>query len=350
MTPGVEGEEAVRDFDVVLVLSGGNALGAFEAGVYEALHEHGLQPNWIIGASIGAINGALIAGSAPDRRIETLRTFWGPARPPGAFDFPWLSALETGRRTNAVGWATALGRPGIFGPILSGAMPWTDNRPSIFETNQLATTLETLVDFDRLNAGACRYTATAVDLETGEDVVFDTTTTQIGPEHIRASAALPVAFPPVEVDGRWLVDGGLSANLPLDPVFRDPPSKPTLCIAVDLLPLHGPRPTTLGEAASRMQDLIFAAQSRRTIERWQVAYAGREDIAVSLVRLAYTEQEEEVAGKALDFSPITVERRWSAGKRAGMLAVEAIEAGTLSIGVPGLNAVELGKHPVSARD
>ena len=162
MTPAPDQEETVRAFNVVLVLSGGNALGAFEAGVYEALHEHGLQPDWIIGASIGAINGALIAGSAPDRRIETLRTFWRPA-PSGAPPLPWLGALETSRRTNAVGWSATLGRPGSFGPMLSTLAPWADSQPSIYETDQLATTLETLVDFDRLNTSRCRYTATATN-------------------------------------------------------------------------------------------------------------------------------------------------------------------------------------------
>ena len=340
MTPSPDQEETVRAFDVVLVLSGGNALGAFEAGVYEALHEHGLQPDWIIGASVGAINGALIAGSAPERRIDTLRTFWRPALS-GAMTPPWRSVLETSRRTSAVGWAATLGRPGIFGPMLSALTPWRDNQPSIFETNQLATTLETLVDFSRLNAGPCRYTATAVDLETGDDVVFDSAAIQICSDHIRASAALPVAFPPVEINGRWLVDGGLSANLPLDPVLSDPPPRATLCIAVDLLPLNGPKPATLGEAASRMQDLIFAAQSRRSIDRWKAAYTGHEGITLSLVRLAYTEQEEEVAGKALDFSGPTVEQRWSAGYRAGMLTVVGVQTETMLIGLPGLNVIQL---------
>jgi len=340
VTPSPAEEGTVRRFDVVLVLSGGNALGAFEAGVYEALHEHGLRPDWIIGASIGAINGALIAGSAPDHRIEALRAFWRPA-PSGAMTPPWLSVFETSRRTSAVGWAAMLGRPGIFGPMLSALTPWRDNQPSIFETNELATTLETLVDFDRLNAGPCRYTATAVDLETGDDVVFDSAAMEIGSDHVRASAALPVALPPVEINGRWLVDGGLSANLPLDPVLGDPPPHATLCIAVDLLPLNGPKPVTLGEAASRMQDLIFAAQSRRSIDRWKAAYAGNEGISLLLVRLAYTEQDEEVAGKALDFSGPTVEQRWAAGYRAGMRTVVGVQTETMPIGISGLNVTQL---------
>ncbi len=339
----VRGQEAsaVRNFDVVLVLSGGNALGAFEAGVYEALHEHDLRPDWVIGASIGAINAALIAGSDPDRRIETMRAFWRPALSPGALTLPWASMFETSRRATAVGFTATAGHPGIFGPLLSAFTPWTDDQPSIFETNQLAITLKALVDFERLNAGPCRYTATAVDLETGDDVVFDSTAVQIKADHIRASAALPVAFPPVEIDGRWLVDGGLSANLPLDPVLSAPPPRATLCIAVDLLPLHGPKPATIGEAASRMQDLIFAAQSRRSIDRWKAAYIRREGITLSLVRLAYSEQDEEVAGKALDFSAPTVEQRWSAGYRAGMLAVDRVRTETMLIGVPGLNVIQL---------
>lgn len=333
---------AERDFDIVLVLSGGNALGAFEAGVYESLHEHDLQPDWIVGASIGAINAALIVGSMPDHRIATLRRFWRPSMlAPMGFDAFWTpSALEASRRTTAVAWTVAAGRSGIFGPLLSSLTPWSDNKPAIFETNQLGAELARLIDFDRLNAGPCRFTATAVDLETGEDVVFDTQDKRIEPDHVRASAALPVAFPPVEVDGRWMVDGGLSANLPLDPVLSHPPARPTLCIAIDLLPLCGPLPTTLGEAASRMQDLIFAAQSRRTIARWQAAYAGRDDMQLSLVRVAYTEQGNEVAGKALDFSAPTIEERWAAGHSAGMPLVAAIKAGSLSIGTPGFHVAE----------
>ncbi len=241
--------DARRAFDIVLVLSGGNALGAFQAGVYQALHEHDLQPDWIVGASIGAINGALIAGSPPERRLATLRTFWRPESygigQPGMFWFP--SAADIARRTGAATWTLAAGRSGIFGPLLSSLAPWNDDRRALFETEQLASTLARLVDFDELNGGRCRFTATAVDLATGDDVVFDSRDTRVGPSHIRASAALPVVFPPVEIDDRWLVDGGLSANLPLDPVLGTASPRPILCLAVDLLPLAQTLPHTLGK-------------------------------------------------------------------------------------------------------
>ncbi|NYD89041.1 patatin-like phospholipase family protein [Sphingomonas melonis] len=338
MTETARTEHSARGFDVVLVLSGGNALGAFQAGVYEALHTHDLQPDWVVGASVGAINAALIAGSAPEDRVDALRFFWKP-HVVGLMDLahPWLSpGLETSRRSAAAAWTAIAGRAGIFGPVLSASTPWPDHRPSVFETEQLGASLDSAIDFKRLNEGSCRFTATAVDLETGDDVIFDTQTHVIGSHHVRASAALPVLFPPVEIDGRYLVDGGLSANLPLDPVLSDPPARPTLCIAIDLLPLVGRLPTTLGEAAGRMQDLVFAAQSRRSITRWQERFNGRVERGVALMRLAYTQQEDEVAGKALDFSGPTVERRWAAGYAAGMRVVEKQRQGGLAIGTVGL--------------
>lgn len=327
-----------RDHDLVLVLGGGNALGAFGAGVYHALHDHDLLPDWIVGASIGAINGGVIAGNAPPRRIEALRTLWQAEGIATDWSVPFWP--EVARRTAAVGATLAGGRRGLFGPLLSSLAPWNDDRPSLFETDRMAAMLAQLVDIDRLNAGPCRFTATAVDLATGLDVVLDSRDRRIGAEHIRASAALPVAFPAVEIDGRWLVDGGLSANLPLDPVLGAPGPKPMLCVAVDLLPLARPLPRNLGETAARMQDLVFAAQSRRTIARWQAVHAGREDIAVTLAPVVYSDQELEVAGKALDFSGPTIAKRWAAGRAAGEAVIARLTAGSLPIGRPGLHVIE----------
>lgn len=332
-----------RGFNVALVLSGGNALGAFQAGVYEALHHAGLRPDWVVGASIGALNGAVIAGSPVTTRVERLRSFWRP-HVAGPLDLAhrWLGPeMETHRRSAAVAWTATSGRAGVFGPLFSAPGLGINDRPSIYETDQLVPTIARFLDVDLLNSGSCRFTATAVDVESGDDVAFDTARTTVGPEHLRASAALPILFPAVEINGRSFVDGGLSANLPLDPVLSDPPVSPTLCIAVDLLPASGAAPRTLGEAAGRMQDLVFAAQSRRSIARWKARYDGRDDRSLCLVRLSYNQQDEEVAGKAFDFSGPTLAKRWAAGHDAGVRLVARLDAGVIAVGQKGLSVTEM---------
>lgn len=315
---------------IALVLGGGNALGAYHAGVYQALHERGVEPDWIVGASVGAVCGAIVAGNAPDHRLDRLRALWRPAEDGGAGD--WLP--ETMRRSAAVLWTLAAGRGGMFGPIGSHHHGWrpSDATPALFDTGPMLATLPALVDFDRLQSGAPRFTALAVDLESGDEVLFDTCHRRVEPEHIRASAALLTAYPGVEVDGRVLVDGGVSANLPLDPVLGADDGVPTLCIAADLLPLARPRPRTFGEVVERMQDLTFAAQSRRSIERWRT----RQDSgSMTLVRLAYADQGREVAGKALDFSPASVRHRWDAGRRDADAMLDRLDRGEIVAGRPG---------------
>lgn len=322
---------AGSDVAFVLILGGGNALGAFEAGVYEAFHEAGIEPDWVIGTSIGAINGALIAGSEPRNRVSALRAFWQSSFDAGSF---WPFAPETLRRTAAANWTLAAGRPGLFGPVLSGAVGH-----AVYQTEELRRTLEAKVDFDRLNGRSCRYTATAVDLETGDDAAFDTAERRVKADHVRASAALPALFPPIKIEGRWFVDGGVSANLALDPLFLVPPIRPTLCVAVDLLPLAQSLPRTIGEAGSRMQDLMFAAQSRRSLTRWREAYAGHGEPGITFAKLTYAAQEQEVVGKALDFSAATADARWRAGRRQAEHLLASLGAGELSLARAGLSII-----------
>lgn len=205
--------------------------------------------------------------------------------------------------------------------------------------------LERLIDFDLLQSGAVRYGALAVDIETGDEVLFDTQRQRVEPDHVRASAALLGAFPAIEIDGRAFVDGGLSSNLPLDAVLAESSDVPLLCIAVDLLPLASGRPKTLGDLAGRMQDLVFAAQSRRTIEHWKRHFAacrqmGESLSSATLVRLSYADQSAEVAGKAMDFSAESVRHRWAARLRDGQALVARLEADDISIGSPGLTIAE----------
>lgn len=318
-----------------LALSGGSALGAYQGGVYEALHEAELLPDWITGASIGAANGALIAGNAPEDRLARLHEFWRPGvagSDPGPID-DW-------RRSGAVVTALLGGRPDFFGlrnPLFPSLPFGNPEPPSLFDTTPLGTTLARLVDFDLLARATPRFTASAVDLESGEDVAFDTSHTRLGPDHIRASGALLPAFPPVEIDGRLLGDAGIAANLPIDPLLAEPPAGPLLILAVDLLPLAAPRPTTLTAVASRLQDLNFATQSRRTISGWQRLFDSRlkaqpADVpAVTLIHLSYADQGREVVGKAFDFSPATVRDRWDKGARDARLVIEMLESGQIEV-------------------
>lgn len=328
------------DWRIVLVLAGGNALGAYQAGVYQALHEVGIAPDWVIDTSAGAINGAIIVGNAPEQRLVRLTEFWRPSSPAAGWPDWWLP--DTWRRTSEAVATMLAGRSGMFTPLGTSLVGGSGATPAIYDTAPLAATLAALVDFDRLNGGAIRYAATAVDLGSGEDATFDTHDRVIGADHIRASAALPPAFPAIEIDGRLFVDGGLSANLPLDPLLSERAERPTLCIAVDLLPVAGARPDTLGEVVGRMQNLIFASQSRRTIARWQAHHAAtpsERDQPVTLVRLAYADQAPEVAGKAMDFSPASVRHRWDAGYRDAIDLAARLTGGLLGASGLGLTVV-----------
>jgi len=90
---GAQSAQDEKDRQIVLVLQGGGALGAYQAGVYHALHEHGVEPDWIVGTSIGAINASLIAGNPYERRLDGLKEFWARMayRPP--FGVPSWSGL-----------------------------------------------------------------------------------------------------------------------------------------------------------------------------------------------------------------------------------------------------------------
>lgn len=322
--------------DIALVLGGGNALGAYQAGAYQALADAGIVPDRIVGASIGAINGALVAGNAPADRLSRLTDFWRPA-PVAQAGTDWLAVPDGWRRTGEVLGTLLGGRAGMFSPP-GATLP--GGRPALYDTAPLMRTLTHLIDFDRLNSGTVRYTATAVALDTGEDAMFEAGACRVTAAHICASGSLPPSFPPVTIDGVRYVDGGLSANLPLDPVLANPGNRPLWCIALDLLPLAAHNPGTLGGMAERAQDLTFAIQSRRSIMRWNERYATDPAFAqraVTLSLLTYADQQPEVAGKAMDFSPASVRRRWDAGHRDASALVARWRQGALPIGERGLH-------------
>ena len=308
--------------DVALVLGGGNALGAYLGGAYEVLHERGPQPDWIIGASAGAVTGAIIAGNAPEDRVPKLRQFWEEAtQRTGRSPTDMLKPRQIYNGMHAL-HALAWGRPSIYRHRLPGlwsALPWMPNDVALFDHEPLRETLERLVDFGRLNSGETRLTVGCVDIESGEEVFFDTHEEAVRPEHILASTAILPAFPPVDVDGRLLCDAGYTMNLPLDPLFTKEPERDLLCIALDLFSLQAPRPASLDAVLERANDLIFASAPRRAITALEREYALRQELRpdgpnVTLLHLAYQASADELAAKSFDFSPSSIKDRWEAGR------------------------------------
>jgi NTE family protein len=333
------GSTAERDGQLspslALVLSGGNALGAYQAGAYEALHESGREPDWLVGGSTGAINAAIIAGNRPEDRLARLRSYWQVEAAAAVTSDSGL------RRMGSALQRSWLGQPNTFIPRF--LLPWwpaPGAAPSLYDTQPLARTLEKIVDFDLANAGHPRLTVNAVDLESGDDVVFDSLEAPIRSEHVRASGGLLPFFPPVEIGGRLLGDAGLSANLPLSIVLSAPGDGDLLCIAVDVMPPAAPRPRSLDDSAQRQLDLIFASQSRHALQAWTAAYDLRRRLAaatdgaaaprVTLVHLIYGGQREETAGKMFDYSVETVSRRWRAGHDDMRDVLRRIAAGALT--------------------
>jgi len=254
------------DERTVLVLQGGGALGAYQAGVYEELAANGHAPDWISGISIGAINAALIAGNPPERRVERLRTFWErvSSRLLAAPLMPGEQARSLFNEASA-SFAAMFGLPGFFEPRLPPAVAFPPGAPealSYYETMPLRRTLEELVDFDLINAGKTRLSVGAVNIRTGNFVYFDNHQRPIGPDHIMASGALPPGFPPIEIDGEHYWDGGLVSNTPLQYVIDELPRPNMLIFQVDLFSALGSMPRMLSDVSEREKDIRYSSRTR----------------------------------------------------------------------------------------
>lgn len=304
--------------EIWLCLSGGNALGAYHAGAYEALEQSGVNPSRIAGASIGAITAALIAGNSPENRVPRLRQFWEKAEQHQLF-LPASAFMPTHlQKWLALSQTLAHGRPGLFQPApgaLGSLSPFVPSPPYLFDTSSLRATLMELIDFGRLNNGPMQVLVTAVDVESGEDVAFDSRAGGIDVEHLMASTAFPIAFPPIQIGDKVYVDPGVSANLPIVPIFATGDQQNVLCLALDLVSTVGRAPAFLDEAVGRAHDLIFGSQSRHALRQVMLAQqvsssSGR----AAVVHLAYQGRDQEIGGKALDFSRASIRQRWAAGK------------------------------------
>ncbi|WP_313434940.1 patatin-like phospholipase family protein [Novosphingobium sp.] len=330
----------------VLVLQGGGALGAYQAGVYEALSAEGHAPDWVAGISIGAINAAIIAGNAPEDRVRKLRAFWD------GVSHELLYRLDVGngfaRRAfneSSAAWAATFGIPGFFTPRLPTPLPeWPNelDRLSYYDTTPLRQTLLDLVDFDRINHGETRFSVGAVNMMTGNFAYFDNDTDRrIGPEHIMASGALPPGFPPVEIDGEWYWDGGLVSNTPLQYVLDNRSPCEMTIFQVDLFPSRGAVPKTMADIAQREKDIRFSSRTRMNTDlskRLQDMRAAAQRLAgklpegmrddpdlhqllgcrpagaVAVMHLINRPRGYETMSKDYEFSRMTVAEHWEAGK------------------------------------
>jgi NTE family protein len=278
----------------VLLLQGGGALGAYQAGVYQALAEANLHPDWVAGISIGAVNSALIAGNPPEKRVGKLREFWEAVStsPLGLPYFPSIaipddSAHSLLNQTRALG-ILLFGAPNFFTPRLPPPLPWEVNPAgalSYYDVSPLKATLERLVDFDRINAGGTRLSLGAVNVRTGNFVYFDTTTHRIAPEHIIASGSLPPGFPATEIDGEYYWDGGIVSNTPLQWVLDSRPRRDTLAFQIDLWSAQGELPRNLADADVRAKEIRFSSRTRAATDRYKDAQKLRIAFAALLERL-----------------------------------------------------------------
>jgi NTE family protein len=340
---------------VALVLQGGGALGAYQAGVYQALHEHGLTPDWVVGTSIGAINGAIIAGNERPVRLERLKAFWDEVAHSDMLDM--RKVPDSARRLNTM-FSTmdtvTQGVPGMyslrwFNPFFAG-WPVDAESASFYDTSPLEETLTRLVDLQALNASSgIRLTVSAIKVICGRLDNFDTAHHPVSIKHVMASGALPPGFPPVRIDGDLYWDGGLYSNTPLETVLADEPRVDTICFMVDLWSPDGPEPNTLEQVYTRQKDVLYASRSRRHIDAYLRGHRLRRmirnlrakvpehllsedelreldkvgtDTTMHIVRLAYAGRDWQMASKDINFSKGSIEWRWEQGYQDAMRAIE----------------------------
>jgi NTE family protein len=309
-----------------LVLSGGVALGAYQGGAYAALHgRQELWPARIAGSSVGAVNGALIAGTPPDERVRTLGAFWRGSSSDGWWPAArWLGGLP-GPYGDAYRWLQVLqtrllGCPGVMRPRIP--LLAVGGTVSLYDLSPLRARLETMLDFDRLNRGEIRFSVTTTDIETGEAVTFDTGRgDRIGPDHLIASCGFLPEFPALQIGERLLGDGGLAANAPLEAILHDESTRDAnlLCFVVDLFAPPGRRPATLGQAAARSLDLLFANQTARALqdlehEQELCRAAGVARRSATIVTIRHRGRPHDLGPqKIFDFSSAALAERWDAG-------------------------------------
>jgi len=347
---GSAGSRARPPFErIALLLQGGGALGSYQAGVYQALAEAGLHPDWVAGISIGAINSALIAGNPPERRVERLRTFWETVTQP-PLGVPYLKGYDITsdiqhqivnqwRSLGTLMW----GAPGFFQPRFPPPVFMPAGNPAnlaYYDVRPLKGLLEGLVDFDRINAKESRFSVGATNIRTGNFVYFDNTTHTIGPQHVMASGSLPPGFPATEVDGEFYWDGGIVSNTPLQWVLDARPREDTLAFQIDLWSAGGELPRDMVEVEVRQKDIRYSSRTRAGTRQFRQMQALRRAAAkllsdmqpelrqtpeaemlakeadnkvYNIIHMIYHARNYEGASKDYEFSRRTMEEHWASG-------------------------------------
>jgi len=292
---------------VVLVLQGGGALGAYQVGVYQALHEAGVEPDWVIGTSIGAINASLIAGNKPEDRLAKLDAFWRKMERPGA---PPLAQAWPGVFDAWSYWTTLLnGIPGFFTPnpraIWSTHFPLGVDHAAYYSTAALRETLVELVDLSLINTTSPRLTVGAANVQTSMMRYFDSRQSPITAEQIMASGALPPAFPAVRIDDEFYWDGGILSNTPTEVIFDDYPRRNSLIFAVHLWNPTGPVPRTIWEVLHRQKDIQYSSRIASHIARQQQSHRLRHVISQLVKQIPPEQRNSEVVRELAGYGCVT---------------------------------------------
>lgn len=329
---------------VALIFQGGGALGAYQAGVYEALHEADIEPDWVTGVSIGAINSAIIAGNPRDRRLERLRTFWERITERKIWHVtPDGDIFRRMRNSTSAMMTMMLGQPGFFKPHPMNA--WMSpagaaTATSFYDPEPLAETLRELVDFDRINNGPCRFAVGAVNVLTGNFIYFDNSNETISPEHVMASGALPPALPMIKIGTDYYWDGGIVSNTPLQHLLDYDDQANSLVFQVDLFSARGSLPRDMEDVLGRHKDIVYSSRTRhntdvyRTMQSWKAKLHDalsrvpddkltdedrklKADLdampAINIVHLIYQQKAYEGHAKDYEFSGTSMREHWQSG-------------------------------------
>jgi NTE family protein len=357
------GSRRSLSFDgIALVFQGGGALGAYQAGVFQAIHEENIEVSWVCGTSIGAVNGALIVGNLPERRVERLREFWETITAPQVsfLNMPWFPNLSSAESSQTRSWANKIS---IFTTMLQGAPGFFAARPfppvnsavkdptqvGYYDISPLKATLERLVDFDLINSHSTRLSVGATNLQTGASTFFNSNERALSVSHILASTSLPPAFPPTEVEGEYYWDGAVVSNTPMQHVIDNRQRNSALIFQVDLWDPKGEVPLDIPSAFLRATEIHSASRVNISIEQYKKLEKHRLALcsffdrlpeqfrndpdaefleqearikAATIVQLRYQSRKYEISGKTFEFSRRAMEEHWQAGYEDTKIALE----------------------------